>query len=362
MAENEKRQIKIKHDKQAKYIHFPKNFEDLLNSCKSFVHNNDQNKIYQLIDIKNKKEIKTQGDFEEFDLDNYTAGKSVIQINLVDKTVLKNSQNNKLELEESSNLNFISHNFVPSDEIHTEKEINIKSKEDEDEVKANLRSLISEKMQSMEKDIINEVCRKVQNSIISNKTNNKKYNKVKHQNIKCNNCGMNNIIGVRYKCTQCENYNLCENCESKDCHDMNHILIKIKTPINDENKLSEKINKNLIYIKNGFDYSVEQKNFNFRKGDLILTQTVTLKNCGSENWNKDFLFKCIKNKYLNGNDVPLGKNVKSGESVSLDLMFDKVSQEAKDEQNEYVICYKLIGDNNQQIGNAVEFKVNFEAK
>ena len=362
MSENVKRLIKIKHDKNAKQVYFPKNYEELLNICENFVPNNDQNKIYQLIDIKNKKEIKTQSDFEEFDLGSYTAGKSTIQINIVDKNSVKNDKNNKLELQESSNLNIISNIFSPNNKIDSEKEIILKSNEDEDEIKANLRSLICEKMQSMENNIINELCQKVQNNVLSNKTNDKKYFNIKHQNIKCNNCGMNNIIGVRYKCIHCENYNLCQNCELKDCHDIDHILIKIKNPINDENKFSEKINKNLVYIKNGFDYIAEPKIFNFRKGDLIHTQNVTLKNCGSENWNKDFSFKSIKNKYLNGYDVKLGKDVKSGESINLDLMFDKVCQEEKEEQTEYFTCFKLIKDNGQQIGDIVKFKIIFESK
>ena len=34
-----------------------------------------------------------------------------------------------------------------------------------------------------------------------------------HYMISCNGCGVNHIIGKRFKCTQCENFNYCENCE-----------------------------------------------------------------------------------------------------------------------------------------------------
>ena len=355
MSENERRLIKIKYDKRAKNVYFPKNFEELFNICENFVPNNDQNKIYQLIDVKNKKEIKTQNDFEEFNSENNKTMKSVIQLNIIDKNSLKNDQNNKL-IQESSNLNYISNNLASNNKIEPEKEINIKSNEDEDEIKTNLRSMISEKLQSMENIIIEEVCQKVQNSNIPHK----KRNKIKHNGVSCDNCGMKDIIGVRYKCIQCENYNLCQNCEIKNCHDINHIFIKIKMPLYDEKRFSEKIDKNLVYIKDGFDYIIEPKIINFKNGNSKFTQNVILKNSGSENWPKNFSFKCIKNQFLNGNDVQLGKNVKSGGSVNFDLSFNKVNEEENEEQKEYVICYKLIDDNDEQIGDVVEFKVIFE--
>lgn len=40
---------------------------------------------------------------------------------------------------------------------------------------------------------------------------------------------MNPIIGCRYKCTQCEDYDLCEKCEQKGVHS-HHTFLKIRKP------------------------------------------------------------------------------------------------------------------------------------
>ena len=46
-----------------------------------------------------------------------------------------------------------------------------------------------------------------------------------HSNVMCDGCGMLPLKGWRYKCSICDDYNLCENCEEKTGH--NHPFIKI---------------------------------------------------------------------------------------------------------------------------------------
>ncbi|GES99443.1 hypothetical protein RCL_jg14943.t1 [Rhizophagus clarus] len=48
----------------------------------------------------------------------------------------------------------------------------------------------------------------------------------------CNVCNKY-IVGVRYKCGHCDDYDICSNCETSN-HDRNHVLIKIKRPINND--------------------------------------------------------------------------------------------------------------------------------
>ena len=56
-------------------------------------------------------------------------------------------------------------------------------------------------------------------------------NKVKkvHPGIVCNSCG-NNIIGIRYKCTICHNFDYCEKCEEQDKGRHGHPFLKIIKP------------------------------------------------------------------------------------------------------------------------------------
>ena len=52
---------------------------------------------------------------------------------------------------------------------------------------------------------------------------------VVHQYIHCDGCGMNPLCGIRYKCTICHDYDLCERCEDSLNHP--HPLIKLRVPM-----------------------------------------------------------------------------------------------------------------------------------
>ena len=51
-----------------------------------------------------------------------------------------------------------------------------------------------------------------------------------HYGIKCNNCNAFPIFGCRYKCTICEDFNLCEGCEKCMGAIHAHPLLKINSP------------------------------------------------------------------------------------------------------------------------------------
>jgi len=64
-----------------------------------------------------------------------------------------------------------------------------------------------------------------------------------HNGIECDECGQYPIRGIRYKCSKCINFDLCEKCESKKIHSTNHPLIKINTPLNYNSSSSVSSNK-----------------------------------------------------------------------------------------------------------------------
>ncbi|KAH8173778.1 zinc finger, ZZ type domain-containing protein [Sarocladium implicatum] len=51
-----------------------------------------------------------------------------------------------------------------------------------------------------------------------------------HRGCQCNACGMVPIRGVRYRCANCADFDLCESCEAQGVHIKTHIFYKIKVP------------------------------------------------------------------------------------------------------------------------------------
>ena len=51
-----------------------------------------------------------------------------------------------------------------------------------------------------------------------------------HRGCQCNSCGMVPIRGVRYRCANCADFDLCETCEAQGVHVKTHIFYKIKVP------------------------------------------------------------------------------------------------------------------------------------
>lgn len=52
-----------------------------------------------------------------------------------------------------------------------------------------------------------------------------------HRGISCNSCNQLPIRGIRFRCANCFDYDLCEQCEANDQHVKTHVFIKIKVPI-----------------------------------------------------------------------------------------------------------------------------------
>ena len=60
--------------------------------------------------------------------------------------------------------------------------------------------------------------------------NNKNSDKIIHLGVKCDGCGVFPIVGCRYKCAFCDNFDYCEQCESKLSEKHNHPFLKIYEP------------------------------------------------------------------------------------------------------------------------------------
>ena len=69
------------------------------------------------------------------------------------------------------------------------------------------------------------------------KTSGKSYNSVVHDNIECDGCFECPIVGHMYKCMECPNYDLCQNCMLDKIH-INHNMLQISTSKNKKKELS----------------------------------------------------------------------------------------------------------------------------
>jgi len=51
---------------------------------------------------------------------------------------------------------------------------------------------------------------------------------VVHEGVQCDGCGVAPIIGIRYKCSICKDFDFCATCEEKKEHE--HAFLKITNP------------------------------------------------------------------------------------------------------------------------------------
>ncbi|KAL2047758.1 hypothetical protein ABVK25_011370 [Lepraria finkii] len=51
-----------------------------------------------------------------------------------------------------------------------------------------------------------------------------------HRRVTCNSCNITPIRGIRYRCANCYDYDLCEQCEAMQIHSKTHLFYKIRVP------------------------------------------------------------------------------------------------------------------------------------
>ena len=178
-----------------------------------------------------------------------------------------------------------------------------------------------------------------------------------HNKIKCDKCKKNPIIGIRYKCTICDNYNLCEKCEddnqNEKFHDLNHDFIRIK-------KESNKI----IYDKNKYKFVLQNQNeeWNFDLNKVLDENKIELKliigNIGKIKWPKETKIKCIKNKSkLLCEDIEVPElNENQQETITC-----KINIQNKIKEKVYKLLLGFFV-NNLQYGESMEIKIKIEDK
>jgi hypothetical protein len=86
-------------------------------------------------------------------------------------------------------------------------------------------------------------------SINSTKDKKEEEKKEIHYNFQCDGCGMNPIVGKRYKCNSCRNFDYCEKCYEKNKSTHKHSFNEFEKPVLHRVKLNYMPNNNLIKPK-----------------------------------------------------------------------------------------------------------------
>ena len=154
----------------------------------------------------------------------------------------------------------------------------------------------------------------VMNSHMNNNTNN--FSKISqsktiHHNISCNNCKTVPIVGYRYKCLECSDYNLCEQCEKTIEHE--HNLIKFVNE--DDNSL---IIKDIKYSFKCLSSKLRQYIY---RGTKKVKFDIVIKNDGNLKWTQNTKFIFGSNSQIISEYIklkPLGPN----EQDNIEIEFD----------------------------------------
>ena len=103
-------------------------------------------------------------------------------------------------------------------------------------------------------------------------------NKEVHKNVICNNCFKIDLKGKRFICSECNNYNLCQDCEKKkyqiQIHPREHTFIQINKSLDDKNldslyKYNNIIHNNNLEFKNmASSFQLEVSIINSGENDL----------------------------------------------------------------------------------------------
>ena len=142
---------------------------------------------------------------------------------------------------------------------------------------------------------------------------------------------MEPIIGFRYKCSQCQNYNLCQVCEEQNSLNLNHPhnFIKIRNELNDNNNnmINEIINNNNNYDKIEYSYKLINKKMQtyIYQGENEAKISIVIKNNCKNKWpeKKTFLIFDKMNSMITCEDISL-KALNPEDQESYDIQFKQL--------------------------------------
>ena len=292
---------KIKSSMEMNKI-FENQFNELNNKYNNLIKENDSNKNKIIQYEKTINEYKKQ----------------------INNIKLKNKEEKEKELYEKTIIEVLSQKYEEMIKQKIDKiEKSIKEKLDKLEKK--------KKPEKNENDIVDKKIKNVYNGII------------------CEKCFQEPIIGIRYKCSECNNYYLCSKCQQKNAEtkDHPHKFIKFrkeegeKKPLFNESlpdKNLIQLNQNLIKERKQFSYeciNILSLSTNIYEGTNDAKIEFILKNNGNITWPEGSKLIVDNKSDLRANEIML-KPQKPGEQQSYDAIFDALKEIKVGEYKSYL--------------------------
>ena len=349
----------------------PEDYTDLvLIAIEKLGGNVKDNIQISFIDLSTKTEIRNQREYD--DLKN----KGVpMKMQVCLKERKQEIVNDVNDINNINDINEVSHTHChnekvqqPQPQVQTQMQMSLE--EDlKHKLKESLTSIIASKMQAMQTELINELSANVNNMMPSNVSlhqqslnNNLSLSQnITHKGITCSNCKAVDIKGIRYKCTSCSNYNLCDICEGSNVHDIRHIFIKIRIPVNDNELPQSKLTYAFENANTPYNFLLIDTNTTLSAplGAETLTTQVKIKNIGTSLWSTAFSFKCLENESsIIGVANKLQQATPSYASVALSLTFNTKSKG----NGTYNSLWRMYDNNGVAFGSTVSFSIAIHDK
>ena len=189
-----------------------------------------------------------------------------------------------------------------------------------------------------------------------------------HSGIKCQQCQIYPITGIRYKCLNCDCYNLCEVCEKQFGSSHGHPLLKLRN-IEQTEMFQKKYNTKEDKLKQPIDpkptFKCVNSSLTFKtiNNNNSISIPIKLVNNGKTNWPLPCFFNCEKEESdIRGDKIKI--NICSGEIMKTVEFKVKLDLSSINKSGDYISVWNLEDEKGVSFGPKVTIKVNdnFEEK
>jgi hypothetical protein len=331
---------------------------------------------------------------------------------------LKKEKEKEQERPKSEEFNLISDSYSQEDELSHDKrepsniqkiqEAGIKIEKNEDEIdeaklfqeqfssnfSKKIEEFLNEKLDNLKTSLLKETLENANKEVENYLTNSKisqsqiKKNTI-HPNIQCDQCRVFPIVGDRYKCLICVNFDYCESCEEKNFNSSNphpHAFIRIRKPelapevsmekfVNEifENKQPSNIpdsKKNNQIFDNKEPYNAKcltsDLSLKYEVDDIkakkSISKIIKMKNTGFMPWPRPHYIACLREKsdFLTTDHVAEAK-VAPNDEINFEIKID--IDPSKIKPGHYKCVFKLLHPNqNLYFGDEVVIQIQIIEK